>query len=57
MPASPNAPPLLSLVQVAERLNVSRQAVLYRKHGSLPGVRVGNSWAVLVAAATSRRLV
>lgn len=46
-----NVPPLLSLVQVAERLNVSRQAVLSRiKHGTLPGVRVGNSWAVPAAA-------
>lgn len=40
-------PDLLSVTEVAERLGVSRQAVLQRiESGSLQGIRVGSTWAV-----------
>ena len=44
-------PELLSVTQVAERLGVSRQAVLQRlTAGTLPGTRVGEAWAVPAGA-------
>jgi len=44
-------PDLLSVAQVAERQNISRQAVLQKiGHGTLPAQRVGQAWAVPVAA-------
>jgi len=44
-------PELLSVTQVAERLGVSRQAVLQRiESKSLPASRVGREWAVPASA-------
>lgn len=45
--AAERLPELLSVTEVAERLGVSRQAVLQRlDSGSLPGVKVGSTWVV-----------
>jgi excisionase family DNA binding protein len=47
-------PELLTVSQVAEKLGVSRQAVLQRlESGSLPGQKLGNAWAVPADAALS----
>ncbi|WP_163275316.1 helix-turn-helix domain-containing protein [Cellulomonas iranensis] len=44
-------PELLSPTQVAKRLDISRQAVLQRLAArTLPGIRVGDAWAVPVSA-------
>lgn len=43
--------PLLSVTEAAEKLGVTRQAVLQRiDAGSLPAVKIGSTWAVPVAS-------
>lgn len=38
---------LLSVTQVAERLGITRQAVLKRlRKGTMRGVKVGNTWTI-----------
>lgn len=40
-------PPLLSVSEVAERLGITRQAVMKRiTTGSLPATKIGNAWVV-----------
>jgi len=50
--AAERLPELLSVTEVAERLGVSRQAVLQRlERGSLSGAKVGTTWVVAASAA------
>jgi excisionase family DNA binding protein len=50
-------PELVSVTEAAERLGVSRQAVLQRlASGSLPGTKVGTTWAVQERALTRHGL-
>jgi excisionase family DNA binding protein len=47
-------PELVSVTEAAERLDVSRQAVLQRlEAGTLPGTKVGKTWVVQAAAVSA----
>lgn len=49
--AGVEVPALLSVTEAAERLGVSRQAVLQRvESGTLAATRIGNAWAIPAAA-------
>jgi excisionase family DNA binding protein len=44
-------PSLVTVTEAAQRLGVSRQAVLERiNSGSLPAVRIGTGWAIAASA-------
>jgi excisionase family DNA binding protein len=50
-------PELVSTTEAAEKLGVSRQAVLQRlESGSLPGTKVGKTWVVQARALTRHNL-
>lgn len=51
--AGAHLPALLSVSETAERLGISRQAVLQRiDSGSLPATKVGSTWAIPEAVAS-----
>ena len=50
-PAGVEVPELLSVTEAADRLGVTRQAVLQRvEAGTLAATRIGNAWAIPAAA-------
>lgn len=54
---SPAVPELLSLVEAAEVLGITRQAVHHRiTTGALPAVKVGSTWAVVADVARAAAL-
>lgn len=52
-----NPEPLVSVTQAAKLLNISPQAVTHRLRAhTLPGIKVGNTWAIPLAALLAQNL-